>query len=98
MTTWNEKRGRTACADEEDDMIRLQMTLTLLLVLLHALVVHAQLGPKDGGGLTPTDLKRVKVGDVAPDFTLESHEGKQISLSDYRGKKHVVLIFYRGRW
>ena len=79
-------------------MIRMRVVLTMMLVLLLAPMVHAQLGPKDGAGLKPTDLERVKVGDLAPDFTLESHDGKRISLSNYRGNKHVVLIFYRGSW
>ncbi len=35
----------------------------------------------------------VKEGDVAPEFTLLSDEGKEVSLRDYRGKK-VVLYFY----
>ena len=35
----------------------------------------------------------VKEGDVAPDFTLLSDEGKEVSLRDYRGKR-VVLYFY----
>ncbi|MCI0458372.1 MAG: redoxin domain-containing protein [Gemmataceae bacterium] len=35
-----------------------------------------------------------RVGQAAPDFTLPTHDGKQkIALSDYRGKKPVVLIF-----
>jgi len=58
----------------------------------------AQLGPKDGTNLSPTDLERIKVGQPAPDFTLEDMDGKKISLSDYRGKKSVVLVFYRGHW
>ncbi|MDC0833820.1 peroxiredoxin [Geitlerinema sp. CS-897] len=36
----------------------------------------------------------VKVGDMAPDFTLPSQSGKSVSLSDFRGKKAVVLYFY----
>jgi peroxiredoxin len=32
----------------------------------------------------------------APDFTLEDTQGHSVSLSDYRGKKHVVLVFNRG--
>lgn len=36
----------------------------------------------------------LKVGDVAPDFTLPSDQQKQVKLSDYRGKKTVVLAFY----
>ena len=33
-------------------------------------------------------------GDMAPDFTLPASNGEQVSLSDFRGKKHVVLYFY----
>lgn len=32
----------------------------------------------------------------APDFTLNDASGKPVSLSDYRGKKNVVLVFNRG--
>ena len=67
-------------------------------VLLTAEPVFAQLGPKDGAGLAPTDLDRVKIGQAAPDFTLENFDGKPISLSDFRGKQNVVLVFYRGHW
>ncbi len=35
-----------------------------------------------------------KVGKPAPDFNLESTEGRPISLGDYRGKQAVVLYFY----
>ncbi len=38
-----------------------------------------------------------KVGDMAPDFTLKHFDGndlKEVKLSDYRGKKNVVLAFY----
>ena len=34
------------------------------------------------------------VGDVAPDFTLTDTGGNPVKLSDYRGKKNVVLAFY----
>jgi cytochrome oxidase Cu insertion factor (SCO1/SenC/PrrC family) len=36
----------------------------------------------------------LKVGDVAPDFTLLSDKWGQVKLSDYRGKKNVILAFY----
>lgn len=70
----------------------------VLFVLAAVSPALAQLGPKDGGGLPPLDLDRVKVGDPAPDFTLEDMTGRRISLSDFRGKKKVVLVFYRGHW
>jgi peroxiredoxin Q/BCP len=39
-------------------------------------------------------MPKVKVGELAPDFTLQDQEGHFQSLSDYEGKKHVVLFFY----
>ncbi len=36
----------------------------------------------------------MKIGDSAPDFELESNTGEKIRLSDYIGKKKVVLFFY----
>jgi cytochrome oxidase Cu insertion factor (SCO1/SenC/PrrC family) len=36
----------------------------------------------------------LKVGDVAPDFTLTSNKWEKVKLSDFRGKKNVVLAFY----
>ncbi len=36
----------------------------------------------------------VKVGDIAPDFTLTSQTGESVSLKDFQGKKCVVLYFY----
>ena len=36
----------------------------------------------------------LKVGDPAPDFTLMDTERNQVKLSDFRGKKNVVLAFY----
>lgn len=36
----------------------------------------------------------LKVGDVAPDFTLSDTNGQKVKLSDYRGKSNVVLAFY----
>jgi peroxiredoxin Q/BCP len=39
-------------------------------------------------------MAELKEGQKAPDFSLESSEGKKISLKDYKGKKNVVLYFY----
>jgi cytochrome oxidase Cu insertion factor (SCO1/SenC/PrrC family) len=36
----------------------------------------------------------VKVGDMAPDFTLTDQNGTKVSLHDFKGKKNVALAFY----
>ena len=40
----------------------------------------------------------VKVGDKAPDFSLQDGNGKQISLEALLAKGPAVLSFYRGKW
>jgi peroxiredoxin len=46
-----------------------------------------------GQAVTPPKT-HLKVGDTAPDFTLPSTAGGQVKLSDFRGKKNVVLAFF----
>jgi peroxiredoxin len=54
---------------------------------------------KEGERVMSTDVAaEIKVGDVAPDFTLKDQDQKDIKLSDYRGKKNVVLAFYPLDW
>ncbi len=36
----------------------------------------------------------IKVGDTAPDFTLQSQAGESVTLSSFKGQKAVVLYFY----
>ena len=36
----------------------------------------------------------LKVGDTAPDFTLKNTDGKEVSLSSFKGKKNVVILFF----
>lgn len=36
----------------------------------------------------------LKIGDTAPDFTLQDQDGNPVTLSEFRGKKNVVLIFH----
>ncbi|MFI7665758.1 thioredoxin-dependent thiol peroxidase [Nocardia sp. NPDC049526] len=40
-----------------------------------------------------TDNQRLSPGDAAPEFTLPDADGKDVSLSDYRGRK-VIVYFY----
>ncbi len=41
---------------------------------------------------------QAKVGEAAPDFTLPDTDGKTWKLSDFRGKKHVVLVWIFADW
>ena len=51
------------------------------------------------GELKPIDSTlNVKVGDVAPDFTLPAVGGGEVTLSQYRGKKNVVISFVPAAW
>ena len=36
----------------------------------------------------------VAIGDPAPDFTLDDQDGQKVSLSSFRGKKNVLVVFY----
>ena len=61
-------------------------TLTAaLLAAGMAAALNAQMNPPK------TNLK---VGDMAPDFTLTSTTGQKVTLSEFRGKKTVVLAFF----
>jgi len=40
--------------------------------------------------------KRVQINQPAPDFTLTDANGKQVSLSDFKNKRSVLLVFNRG--
>ena len=42
----------------------------------------------------PAQHTQLKVGDEAPDFTLPDTNNKPVKLSDFRGKKNVVLAFF----
>ena len=81
----------------------MKLNVVLILTLLLGPTAGSALeqntpGPKDSTGLPATDIERISAGDLAPDFTLESKDSSLITLSDYRGKKNVVLVFYRGHW
>lgn len=41
-------------------------------------------------------MARVALNVAAPDFTLDDYRGEPVSLSQYKGQKHVLLVFNRG--
>jgi hypothetical protein len=46
-----------------------------------------------GLGMLPLPARALEVGDKAPDFLMHSTREEAIRLSDYQGKKNVVLFF-----
>jgi peroxiredoxin Q/BCP len=40
----------------------------------------------------------IEIGSKAPDFTLNSHFGVPFTLSEFVGKRHVLLVFYPLDW
>ena len=52
------------------------------------LVVVALFANNSSGG------QFLEIGDKAPEFSLVDASGKEIRLSDFEGKKNVVLVFY----
>ena len=59
----------------------------ILLMLALSVAAMAQASP------APPST-HLKVGMAAPDFTLNDTAGKPVKLSDFKGKKNVVLAFY----
>lgn len=62
-----------------------------LLLASVAAVVPLAAGPQKKEEILKLSLK---VGDTAPDFTLLSDEWKTVKLSEFRGKKNVLLAVY----
>jgi cytochrome oxidase Cu insertion factor (SCO1/SenC/PrrC family) len=79
-------------------MKAVQLVLLLLLAAGCAIGQDRKLGPMDGQDLPPADLERVRVGTPAPDFTLESKDSTLVTLSSFKGKENIILVFYRGYW
>ncbi len=59
-----------------------------------AILMTALIIPAASGEESVTTPDTLKVGMIAPDFTLKDEEGVERKLSDYLGEKSVVLAFY----
>ena len=62
--------------------------------LLQCLVLLAVLNVVALAQQAPPPKTHLKVGDPAPEFTLRATDGKTYKLSEFKGKKNVVLAIY----
>lgn len=46
--------------------------------------------------LEVSKMARIQEATTTPDFTLTDTQGQSVTLSDYQGDKHIVLVFNRG--
>ena len=73
--------------------MRRNAALLFLWLLVLALPQPGKLWAQDQKKDALPELK-LKVGEMAPDFTLPDTKGNKVQLSSFRGKKNVVLAFY----
>ncbi len=68
----------------------------LISILSITLLIGCQQEDTDTDETTTTAKKSEapEVGDEAPDFTLKNQDQLNISLSDFKGEKNVILVFY----
>jgi len=83
--------------------IALGLTAGFLMIFLISPAFGASAAYKDNiyntGQLKPIDSQlKVKVGDPAPDFTLPSVAGEEITLSQFKGEKNDVISFVPAAW
>ncbi len=75
--------------------------LAVMLILLATYLpvsLNPQPSAQQSASTTTQRSSPVNVGEMAPDLTLEDQDGRKVSLSSARGKRPVVLVFYRGYW
>ena len=45
-------------------------------------------------GKSRDPMREPGIGEAAPDFTLKNQDQANVQLSDFRGKKNVILVYY----
>lgn len=68
--------------------------MKLFTVAALAVASCAGLIAQQGAAQQTGDPQPLKIGDVAPNFTLSSTRGGKVTLADYKGKQPVVLAFF----
>jgi cytochrome oxidase Cu insertion factor (SCO1/SenC/PrrC family) len=75
-------------------VIKKLLALSLLLAVLTIITAFAQQPAPSPSPQPAAPKTHLKVGQEAPEFALTDTEGKEVKLSDFKGKKNVVLAFY----
>lgn len=80
-------------------LMKQRNTATTFVLLILVIIIIAMACPQIAAQTKKTEPQpmKLKTGDTAPDFKLKYFDGsdlKEVSLSEYQGKKNVVLAFY----
>ncbi len=77
--------------------------IAICTIVVGLLLVGFEVGSQEKAKQTAASLEILKprtellpVGAEAPAFSLQSHEGTTVTLSEFRGKKRLLLVFYPG--
>jgi AhpC/TSA family len=77
--------------------MKIKLAAALLLFLIALSCSNSKLNSELDAELQPRN-EPVKIGEMAPNFTLEDQNGQKVTLSALRGSAPTVLAFYRGNW
>ena len=79
-------------------IVRMNIRIIAILVLFVGGFAPSWLAAAEQASAGAKRSSPVRVGDIAPDFTLEDQNGRKLTLSAEWKKQPVVLVFYRGYW
>ena len=72
--------------------------LVAIALIIGSIACTTKLNLLSGNGDLEPRNSPLQVGEIAPDFTLESQNNQKVTLSSARGSRPTVLVFYRGNW
>ena len=75
--------------------LRVLAAITLIIASFACSKLNSSLS--SAGDLKPRDSP-IAVGEMAPDFTLDDHNNRKVTLSSARASMPTILVFYRGNW
>jgi len=78
-------------------MKKVRISAALVLMLALSVILPPRISHQLLADQPAKPEMKLKVGDIAPDFKMQyfdGHDLKDVTLSQYRGKKNVVLAFY----